>query len=62
MNVVDVIKFLADKKRGDFNVVISPTVQGRVTVYLNNVTIKDALDIVIISNQTQINSKGDVNC
>ncbi len=50
MNVVDVIKFLADKKRGDFNVVISPTVQGRVTVYLHNVTIKDALDIVIISN------------
>ncbi len=50
MNVVDVIKFLADEKRGDFNVVISPTVQGRVTVYLNNVSIQDALDIIIISN------------
>ena len=48
MNIVDVIKFLALK--GDFNVVISPTVEGRSTVLLNSVTIKDALDIVIISN------------
>ena len=49
MNIVDVIKFLALK--GEFNVVISPTVEGRSTVLLNNVTIKDALDIVIISNR-----------
>jgi len=48
MNIVDVIKFLALK--GEFNVVISPAVEGRVTVFLNNVTIKDALDIVVISN------------
>ncbi len=51
MNIVDVIKFLADKNNGDFNVVISPTVQGRVTVLLKSVNIKDALDIVVISNQ-----------
>ncbi len=49
MNIVDVIKFLALK--GDFNVVISPTVEGRVTVLLNNVSIEDAMDIVIISNR-----------
>lgn len=48
MNIVDVIKFLAEK--GEFNVVISPTVTGRTTVLLNNVAIKDAMDIVIISN------------
>ncbi|MCA9408494.1 MAG: hypothetical protein KC733_07380 [Candidatus Omnitrophica bacterium] len=48
MNIVDVIKFLALK--GEFNVVISPTVEGRVTVLLNRVSIKDALDIVIIAN------------
>lgn len=48
MNIVDVIKFLALK--GDFNVVISPAVEGRSTVLLNNVTIKDSLDIVTISN------------
>jgi len=51
MNIVDVIKFLADKDNGNFNVVISPTVQGRVTVLLKSVSIKDALDIVVISNQ-----------
>ncbi|MFT7537974.1 MAG: type II secretory pathway component GspD/PulD (secretin), partial [Lysobacterales bacterium] len=49
MNIVDVIKFLALK--GEFNVVISPTVEGRVTVLLNNVNIKDSLDIVIIANR-----------
>ena len=48
MNIVDVIKFLAVK--GEFNVVISPTVEGRATVLLTSVTIKDALDIVIIAN------------
>ncbi len=48
MNIVDVIKFLALK--GEFNVVISPTVEGRATVLLNSVTIKDSLDIVIIAN------------
>ncbi len=47
MNIVDVIKFLAQK--GDFNVIISPSVTGHTTVLLHDVTIKDALDIVVIS-------------
>lgn len=49
INIVDVIKYLA--KEAKFNVVVSPSVQGRVTVFLNGVSIKNALDIVIISNQ-----------
>ncbi len=48
MNVVDVLKFLAIK--GDFNMVTSNNVSGRVTLYLKNVKIIDALDIVLISN------------
>ncbi|MFP4472768.1 MAG: type II secretion system protein GspD [Candidatus Omnitrophota bacterium] len=48
MNVVDVLKFLALK--GDFNLVTSSQVQGRVTLYLKNVLIRDALDIVLIAN------------
>src|SRR5665213_2856966 len=44
MNIVDVIKFLAQK--GDFNVIISPSVEGRSTVLLHEVAIKDALDTV----------------
>ncbi|MBF0484767.1 MAG: hypothetical protein HQL25_08705 [Candidatus Omnitrophica bacterium] len=58
MNVVDVIKFLALK--GEFNVVISPSVQGRSTVLLNNVKIKDALDIVIISNNLAYKVEGNI--
>lgn len=49
MNIVDVIKFLAQK--GEFNVVVSPAVDGRTTVLLHSVAIKDALDIVVISNK-----------
>ncbi|MEI8011228.1 MAG: secretin N-terminal domain-containing protein [Candidatus Omnitrophota bacterium] len=49
MNIVDVLKFLAMK--GEFNVVISPSVDGRSTVLLDNVAIKDALDIVAISSR-----------
>ena len=49
MNIVDVLKFLAMK--GEFNIVISPAVDGRTTVLLNNVAIKDAMDIVVVSNR-----------
>lgn len=56
MNIVDVIKFLAEK--GQFNTVISPTVEGRVTVFLDAVTIKDALDIIIISNRIAYKVQG----
>ncbi len=49
MNIVDVLKFLAMK--GEFNIIISPAVDGRTTVLLDNVAIKDAMDIVVVSNK-----------
>lgn len=49
MNIVDVLKFLATK--GEFNLIISPAVEGRITVLLDNVAIKDAMDIVVVSNK-----------
>lgn len=49
MNIVDVLKFLAVK--GEFNIIISPAVDGRTTVLLDNVAIKDAMDIVVVSNK-----------
>ncbi len=58
MNVVDVIKFLAQK--GEFNVIISPTVDGRTTVLLHGVGIKDALDIVVISNKLAYHIENDI--
>ncbi|MEI7998223.1 MAG: secretin N-terminal domain-containing protein [Candidatus Omnitrophota bacterium] len=58
MNVVDVIKFLAQK--GEFNVIISPTVDGRTTVLLHAVGIKDALDIVCVSNKLAYHIEGQI--
>ncbi len=58
MNIVDVIKFLAEQ--GQFNVVISPTVTGRVTVFLDNVSIKDSMDIVVISNNLAYKIQGNI--
>ena len=58
MNIVDVIKFLAQK--GEFNVVISPSVDGRTTVLLHGVAIKDALDIVAISNRLAYHIENDI--
>ncbi len=58
MNIVDVIKFLAMK--GDFNVIISPAVDGRTTVLLDNVAIKDALDIVVVSNKLAYSIQNDI--
>ena len=58
MNVIDVIKFLALK--GEFNVVVSPSVKGRVTVLLNNVSIKNSMDIVIVSNQLAYKVENDI--
>ena len=58
MNVVDILKFLAVK--GDFNVIISPTVDGKTTVLLHNVGIKDAMDIVVISNKLAYHVENDI--
>ncbi len=57
MDVVDVYKFLAVK--GDFNISISKNIQGRVTLYLKNVSIKDSLDIISISNGLGYKILGD---
>jgi type II secretory pathway component GspD/PulD (secretin) len=48
MDVVDVYKFLA--LRGGFNVTISKNISGRVTLYLKQVSIRDSLDIISLSN------------
>ena len=58
MNIVDVIKFLAQK--GEFNVVIAPSVEGKTTVFLSAVGIKDALDIVITSNRLAYHIENEI--
>ena len=58
INVVDVLKFLAIE--GSINIVTSKNVQGRSTLLLKNVTIKDALDIIVISNQLAYENKNGI--
>jgi len=58
MNILDVIKFLASK--GDFNIVTSPNVTGRVTLLLKRVSIRDALDIVLIANNLAYNIENEI--
>jgi len=48
MDIVDVLKMLA--ARSDMNLVIDKNVAGRVTVFLKDVHPKDALDVVLASN------------
>lgn len=58
INVVDVFKFLA--VQGNLNIVTSKNVQGRSTLLLKDVKIRDALDILVISNQLAYETRGDI--
>lgn len=58
MDMVEVLKFLATK--GNFNIVASPDVQGRATLILTDVSVRDALDIVLVSNGLAIERRGTI--
>lgn len=48
IEVTDVLKFLAQK--GNVNIIVSKAVEGRVTLFVSNVTILEALDIIMTAN------------
>lgn len=58
MDVLEVLKFLAGQ--GHFNIVTSPEVQGRVTLMLTDVTVRNALDIVLVSNGLAVERRGTI--
>lgn len=58
INVIDVLKFLA--LEGNINIVTSRTVQGRSTLLLRDVTIGDALEIIVVSNNLAYDIKGEI--
>jgi MSHA type pilus biogenesis protein MshL len=58
MDVVEVIKLLSSK--GGFDVVISQNVRGRITLFLNNVPIWDALQIVLRTTDLAYTKHGDI--
>jgi len=58
INVVDVLKFLA--LEGNINIVTSKSVQGRSTLLLRDVSIGDALEIIVVSNNLAYDIKGEI--
>lgn len=58
MSVVDVLRFLALK--GEFNLVTAGVIQGRATFYLKSVSIKDALDIAVLSNKLSYHIENEI--
>lgn len=48
VNVVAVLKILAEK--GNINIVISKAVEGKITLFVKNVTILEALDIIMTAS------------
>ncbi|MFA5272300.1 MAG: secretin N-terminal domain-containing protein [Candidatus Omnitrophota bacterium] len=58
MDIVDVLKMLAT--RSSMNIVIGKNVTGRVTLFLKNIDVWDAFEIVILSNDLAYEKKGDI--
>jgi len=58
MNIQDVFKFLA--KKGELNIVTSKGVSGKASLTLKDVAIKDALEILLLSNQLAYVDKKDI--
>jgi len=58
MDIVDVLKMLAT--RSGINIVIGKNVTGRVTLFLKNVDIKDAFDIIILANDLAYEKNQDI--
>ncbi|MDD2752233.1 MAG: secretin N-terminal domain-containing protein [Candidatus Omnitrophica bacterium] len=58
MDVVDVLKMLAT--RAGMNIVIGKNVSGKVTIYLKDVDVKDAFEIVVLSSDLAYDRKGGI--
>ena len=58
IEVADALRFLAQK--GGINLAISKNVSGRVQLLLNDVPIRDILDIILITNNLAYDKYGDV--
>lgn len=58
MDIVEVIKMLSIK--GDLNIVIGANVQGRVTMFLNNVPVRDAFEIILQADNLACDTRGEI--
>ena len=58
IDIIDTIKFLSVK--GDLNIVTSKDVQGRITLFLKDVTIADTLDVILLTNKLACEKKKNI--
>ncbi len=58
MDIIDTIKFLSMK--GNLNIVTSKNVTGRITLFLNNVSIGDVLDVILLTNNLACQDKNNI--
>lgn len=58
MDIIDVLKILADQ--GGFNISVSGNAKGRVTLFLKDIDVWDALEIALISASLAYEKKGDI--
>ncbi len=58
MDIVDVLKMLAT--RAGINVVVGKNVTGRVTLFLKDVDVWDAFEIVLLANDLAYEKKGEI--
>ena len=58
IEVADAIRFIAQK--AGMNLAVSKNVSGRVQLLLNNVPVKDILDIILITSQLAYEKRGDI--
>jgi MSHA type pilus biogenesis protein MshL len=57
-NLVDAIVYLAEK--ADLNIAVAKTVQGRATLSFKDVSIRDAFEILLVSNDLACEKRGDI--
>ncbi len=58
MDIVDVLKLIS--KKSGLNIVAGKNVRGKVTIYLKNVNVKEALEIILESNDLAYVDEGSI--
>ena len=58
MDIVDVLKMLSS--RSGMNIVVGKNVAGRVTLFLKDVPVEDAFEIILLSNELAFEKKGGI--
>jgi len=59
MDIMDTVKFLS--KQGNLNIVATKNVNGKVTLFLKDVTISDVLDMILLTNSLACEKKARDN-